>query len=92
MLRMHNQELAADLAEFERLDRALARLENTLLPLAEEKVRLTMADYRAGTGELTAVVDARRQLVETRLRLIDIARDRSLSNARLHFAFGDTRP
>jgi cobalt-zinc-cadmium efflux system outer membrane protein len=92
MLRMHNQELAADLAEFQRLDRALIRLENTLLPLAEEKVRLTMADYRAGTGELTAVVDARRQLVETRLRLIDIARDRSLSNARLHFAFGDTRP
>jgi cobalt-zinc-cadmium efflux system outer membrane protein len=92
MLRMHNQELATDAAEFQRLDRALTRLENTLLPLAEEKVRLTMADYRAGTGELTAVVDARRQLVETRLRLIDIARDRSLSNARLHFAFGDTRP
>ena len=90
-LRMHSQKLAADLAEFQRLDRAFARLENTLLPLAEEKVRLTMADYRAGTGELTAVVDARRQLVETRLRRIDIARDRSLSSARLHFAFGDTR-
>ena len=92
MLRMHNQELAADLAEYQRLDRAFARVEETLLPLAEEKVRLAMADYRAGTGELTAVIDARRQLVETRLRRIDVARDRSLSNARLHFAFGDTRP
>ena len=91
-LRMHNQELAADLAEYQRLDRAFARVEETLLPLAEEKVRLAMADYRAGTGELTAVIDARRQLVETRLRRIDVARDRSLSNARLHFAFGDTRP
>jgi outer membrane protein, heavy metal efflux system len=51
-----------------------------------------MADYRSGNGELTAVIDARQQLVETRLRRIDVARDRSLSNARLHFAFGDTRP
>ena len=91
-LRMHNQELSADLAEYQRLDRAFARIEETLLPLAEEKVRLAMADYRAGTGELTAVIDARRQLVETRLRRVDVARDRSLSNARLHFAFGDTQP
>ncbi|HAW23693.1 MAG TPA: hypothetical protein DCX38_10070, partial [Pseudomonas sp.] len=66
----------------------LIRLDQTLLPLADEKVRLTMADYRAGKGELIAVIDARRQLVETRLRRIDTARDRSLINARLHFALG----
>jgi cobalt-zinc-cadmium efflux system outer membrane protein len=92
MLRMHNQELSAELAEYQRLVRGLARLEQTLLPLAEEKVRLAMADYRAGSGELMAVIDARQQLIETRLRRIDIARDRSLSNARLHFAFGETQP
>jgi len=51
-----------------------------------------MADYRSGKGELIAVIDARRQLVETRLRRIDTARDRALINARLHFAFGDTQP
>lgn len=90
--REHRQELAADLAEYERLDRALARLDDTLLPLAEEKVALAMADYRAGRGELLAVVEARRQRVETRLRHIDLARDRALNNARLHFAFGETRP
>lgn len=90
--REHRQELAADLAEYERLDRALARLDDTLLPLAEEKVALAMADYRAGRGELMAVVEARRQRVETRLRRIDLARDRALNNARLHFAFGETRP
>lgn len=74
------------------LEQEAIRLDKTLLPLAEEKVRLAMADYRSGSGELTAVIEARRQLVETRLRRIDVARDRSLSNARLHFAFGDTRP
>jgi len=91
-LRIHTQQLAADLAEYQRLDRALARLDQTLLPLAEEKVRLSLADYSAGTGELTSVIDARRQLVDTRLRRVDTARDRSLSNARLHFASGDTQP
>ena len=91
-LRMHNQALSADLAEYQRLDRALTRLEQTLLPLADERVQLAMADYRAGKGELIAVIDARRQLVETRLRRIDTARDRALINARLHFAFGDTQP
>ncbi|HDZ56735.1 MAG TPA: hypothetical protein ENI17_08460 [Pseudomonas xinjiangensis] len=92
VLREHNQVLLAGLAEFQRLERGLARLEQTLMPLAEEKVQLAMADYRAGSGELTSVIDARRQLVETRLRRIDLARDRSLINARLHFAFGDTQP
>lgn len=91
-LRMHTQQLTADLAEYQRLDRALARLDQTLLPLAEEKVRLSLADYSAGSGELTSAIDARRQLVETRLRRVDIARDRSLSNARLHFASGDIQP
>lgn len=91
-LRIHTQQLAADLAEYQRLDRALARLDQTLLPLAEEKVRLSLADYSAGTGELTSVINARRQLVDTRLRRVDTARDRALSNARLHFASGDTQP
>jgi len=91
-LRMHDQELTANLAEHQRLSRVLTRLEQTLLPLAEQKVDLAMADYRAGKGELIAVIDARRQLVETRLRRIDTSRDLSLSNARLHFAFGDTQP
>ncbi|HDZ58184.1 MAG TPA: TolC family protein [Pseudomonas xinjiangensis] len=92
MLLMHNQELAADLAELQRLERALARVDETLLPLAEEKVRLAMADYRSGNGELTFVIAARQELVEIRLRRVDLARDRSLTNARLHFAFGDTQP
>ena len=91
-LRVYTQELTSSLAEFQRLQRAFTRIDQTLLPLAEDKVRLAMADYRAGTGELASVVDARRQLVETRMRRIDVARDRSLSNAQLHFTFGENQP
>ncbi len=89
-LRQHDAELETGLAELQRLERAVERLENTLLPLAEEKVRLALADYRAGSGELIAVVQAREALVQTRLRQVDLNRDQALVHARLHFAFGET--
>ena len=89
-LRMHTEELDGRLAELEQLERTLTRLDDTLLPLAEEKVRLAMADYQGGRGELMSLVKARQALLETRLRRIDVARDRALANARLQFAFGDT--
>jgi len=92
MLREHALELEEDLAEQRRLDRALERLERTLLPLAERKVKLAMADYAGGSGELVAVVDARRERVETRLRRIELAEQRALTGARLHFAYGDDAP
>lgn len=90
LLRQHERELAEELAEYQRLDRGLTRLEQSALPLAEQKVQLAMSDYRSGRGELRTVIQAREQLVETRLLAIDLARDHALSNARLHFAFGDT--
>lgn len=90
--RRYQLELTDQLAEYQRLERTLERSERTLVPLAEEKVELAMADYRAGKGELAAVIRAREQLIAARLRHIDLARDRSLSNARLYFAFGADRP
>lgn len=90
-LRRHAEALSTDLAELQRLQSTLARLEQTLLPLAADKVQLTLADYRGGRGDLGTVVAAREALLQTRLRRIDVARDRALANARLHFAFGETR-
>ena len=85
--REHAQQLADDLAEYQRLDRALRRSQDSLLPLAEEKVALTLAGYRAGAGELSSVIAARRELIETRLKHIDFAQQRALTSARLHFAY-----
>jgi cobalt-zinc-cadmium efflux system outer membrane protein len=92
VVRLYRLELTDELAEYQRLERTLVRSEQTLLPLAEEKVGLAMTDYRAGKGELGGVIVAREQLIAVRLRHIDLTRDRSLSNARLHFAFGADRP
>ena len=85
--REHAQQLADDLAEYQRLDRALRRSQELLLPLAEEKVALTLSSYRAGSGELASVVAARRELIEARLQHIDFEQARALTSARLHFAY-----
>ncbi|MNF41889.1 Outer membrane efflux protein [compost metagenome] len=85
--REHAQQLADDLAEYQRLDRALRRSQDLLLPLAEEKVALTLAGYRSGANELASVIAARRELIETRLKHIDFEQARALTSARLHFAY-----
>lgn len=85
--REHAQQLVDDLAEYQRLDRALRRSQDLLLPLAEEKVALTLAGYRAGANELASVVAARRELIEARLKHIDFEQARALTSARLHFAY-----
>jgi outer membrane protein TolC len=90
--REHTQQLSDDLAEYQRLDRALRRSQDSLVPLAEEKVALSLADYRAGTAELAGVIAARRELIETRLKHIDFAQARALTSARLYFAYaGDNQ-
>ncbi|QXI26583.1 TolC family protein [Pseudomonas vanderleydeniana] len=91
LLREHTAQLEADLAEYQRLQRAVARSRDTLLPLAEERVRLTLADYRAGKSALSEVLAARRQRVEARLQDIDLQGQLAATTARLHFAYGETR-
>ncbi|MGY2337800.1 TolC family protein [Pseudomonas sp. SDO5532_S415] len=88
--REHTQQLENELADYERLNRAVRRNQESLLPLAKEKVDLSMASYRAGKGDLNAVVAARRELIEARLKQIDVEEQRALTSARLYFAYGES--
>ncbi|MGE8154736.1 TolC family protein [Pseudomonas vancouverensis] len=88
--REHTEQLESELADYARLDRAVQRNQDSLVPLAREKVDLSMASYRAGKGDLNAVVAARRELIEARLKQIDVEEQRALTRARLYFAYGET--
>jgi outer membrane protein TolC len=90
LVREHTQQLESELADYERLNRAVRRNQESLVPLAREKVELSMASYRAGKGDLSAVVAARRELIEARLKQIDAEEQRALSSARLYFAYGES--
>ncbi|MFO1436350.1 MAG: TolC family protein [Gammaproteobacteria bacterium] len=83
----HAQELESDVAEHDRLDRAVDRQQSTFIPLAQEKVSLAMAAYGAGNSTLTDVLAARRELIDSRLKLIDLQSQQAQLTARLHYTF-----
>ena len=82
--RRHAEEIDAQLAELKALDAQHARLERQALALNTERVALTLASYQAGRGDLGAVLVARREAVETRLRLIDLDAQRAALRVRLN--------
>jgi outer membrane protein TolC len=48
----------------------LARYDNSLIPLAAERTRAATAAYRGGSGSLSAVLEARRMEIDTRLERV----------------------
>jgi outer membrane protein, heavy metal efflux system len=89
MLRDHFNELENDLAEYQALSRRLERATQTALPLAREKVELQYASYQAGKADLAAVLTARRELIDQRLKTIDLEAERTAAAAQLYFAYGE---
>ncbi|BDT66714.1 hypothetical protein os1_08780 [Comamonadaceae bacterium OS-1] len=45
----------------------VAHFDSTLVPLASERTRAAIAAYRGGSGQLTAVLEARRMEIDTRM-------------------------
>jgi outer membrane protein TolC len=88
MLRDHVQELEADLAEYDVISRQLARLHDTRLGLAQLKADYTLASYRGGKADLTAVLNARRELIDTRVKQIELEAKQAIAAARLYYFYG----
>lgn len=89
MLREHVNQLENELADYAALTNQLERAEKVALPLAQEKVDLQTAGYKAGRGDLSAVLAARRELIDQRLKVIELQSQRAAMAAQLHFAYGD---
>jgi outer membrane protein TolC len=88
MFRDHIRDLDAELAEYEVTTRQLARLREAHLPLARQKVDYQFASYRAGKADLTAVLSARRELIEERLKEIELDGKRAATVAKVYFFYG----
>jgi len=88
-LREHTAMLDTDLAEYRRLDKALARQNQVLLPLAAEKIALASAAWRGGQGSLADLVAARRERIEAELEAITLEGKRQQMAARLHYRDGN---
>lgn len=88
VLRDHTNMLENDLADYAALNRQLDRANSTELPLAQQKVTLQLAGYQAGKVDLSAVLTARRELIEQRLKIITLKNMRAVTAAQLYYAYG----
>lgn len=79
LTRMHVAEVRTLLQQW-RSDRdRVARYDEVLLPLAADRTRAALAAYRGGTAPLSAVLDARRGEIDTRMERLRL----QMSTARL---------
>ncbi|MGQ7245585.1 TolC family protein [Salinicola sp. V024] len=89
LLRDQLRELDRQLADYAALSSQLKRAQTTWLNLVEQKVDLQYAAYRSGQGDLDAVLAARRELIDQRLRIVDLQQQRELIAMKLHFSYGE---
>ncbi len=84
-IREHNAMLESDIAEYQRLKDTLKRQKEVLLPLSDEKIKLTLADWKAGKASLADLASARRERIETEIKTIEIQSSLNLVAVRLHY-------
>jgi len=83
--RMVAAEALAMLQEW-RSDRGrLTQYDASLLPLATERIRAAIAAYRGGSGPLTAVLEARRGEIDTRMDRLRLEMEAARLWARINY-------
>ena len=83
--RMHVAEALAMLQEWRSDRERLARYDSSLLPLATERTRAAIAGYRGGGSPLTAVLEARRSEIDTRMERVRLEMDAARLWAQLNY-------
>ena len=82
--RMHEAEVRGLLADWGTAGRRMERFDTVLLPLARERAQAALAAYQGGRGELAAVLEANRALVETELARLQSEAERARAWAALN--------
>ena len=83
--RAHEAEVRAMLQEWRSHEERLGRYDASLLPLATQRSEAALASYRAGSGPLTAVLDARRGELDVHIERLRIEMDRARIWAQLNY-------
>jgi outer membrane protein TolC len=83
----HIAMLSSDLAMYDRLLKAERRSYTELIPLAAEKVALTLAAWRSNQSDLASLITARQEHLATELKAVAIESERKQLAARLHYTY-----
>lgn len=85
LTREHAAEIRAIVIEWQSNRERLTRHDNSLIPLANERTRATLAAYRGGAGSLSTVLEARRGEIDARLERLRLAMDTARLWAQLNY-------
>jgi outer membrane protein TolC len=83
--RMHVAEAQAMLQQWRSARERLARYDDALLPLAGERTRAALAAYRGASGSLSAVLEARRAEIDTRMERLRLELEAARLWAQLNY-------
>ena len=83
--RAHVAEALAMLQEWHSDRERLTRYDSSLLPLASERTRASIAAYRGNAGTLTAVLEARRAEIDTRIERLRLEMNAARLWAQLNY-------
>ena len=83
--RRHLAEIRGGVVDWEAAKARLARYRDDIVPLAEERVRVSAAGYSAARVDLAAVLESRRALIEARLSALQAEADLARAWAQLAY-------
>ena len=82
-VRSHVAEARAALAEWDSARDRVKHYDDSLLPLARDRAKSTLAAYRGGRGDLAAVLDARRMELDLKLQRLQVLSEQATAYAQL---------
>jgi outer membrane protein TolC len=82
-------DLRQQISELQRLERALERQKTSVLPLAAERVQLSLASYEGGRADLSSVLAARKEAAEAGWRSVDLEAQLMSQRARLVYLIAE---
>ncbi|MEQ9861783.1 TolC family protein [Pectobacterium cacticida] len=83
--REHRAQLDALIAQYQAARSRWQRLNHEILPLQQQRIKLIQAQYQSGSSTLSAVLNARRALLESRIAVQDTTREMAQYWAAIHY-------
>lgn len=83
--RAHQAEAVAWVQEWRSLRERVSNYDRTLLPLARQRTESALTSYRAGSGNLSMVLDGRRMELDVRMEQLRLEIDASRAWAQLNY-------
>ncbi|MEO6566256.1 MAG: TolC family protein [Casimicrobiaceae bacterium] len=84
-LRAHTAETLVMLQEWQSNRERFVRYDDVLIPLATQRTQAALTAYRGGSGSLAAVLDARRNEIDTRIERVKLEMETARLWAQLNF-------